>query len=126
MRLDASRLHFRGGIRDGNVKFQIESHYDAGPNRFELHEWREKNHENPDGKMSTWFFPDRIIASLKSRLANHPEIQVVTYEYCLRQSKDSKYQSLPGADAIYDISLAMWQIQKEVEQHLKLLAPPNY
>ena len=126
MRLDSSRLHFRGAIRDGNVQFQIESHHDAGPLRYTLYEWLEKNHENPDGKMSTWFSPDRIIASLKSRFANHPEIQVVTYEYCLRQSKDSKYQSLPGADAIYDISIAIWQIQREVDQYLKLLAPPNY
>jgi hypothetical protein len=118
MRLDSSRLHFRGGIRNGDVKFQIESHYDAGPTRFVLH-------SQPKKDDNSWFSLNEINSRLENILRERPSIQQVTFEYCLRPNKDPKYQA-PGADAIYDISLAMWQIQREVDKYLKLLSPPDY
>ena len=93
MRLDSSRLHFRGGIRNGDVKFQIESHYDAGPTRFVLH-------SQPKKDDNSWFSLNEINSRLENILRERPSIQQVTFEYCLRPTKPLCTESAEVEDGL--------------------------
>lgn len=109
-----TRLHFRGGIRSGEVCFQIERHHETGPIRHQMHEWRDENNANSESNMSTWFTMDQIITSLSSIIAGPPEIRVITFEYWLiPDTSNGRYINISYADAIDMISPALHQMQRK-------------